>query len=869
MRAAVLARGSDLVGARILAAGLVTHHPEIRLTALVGAADRRRLRASEPFDVLLLRDVGQPGIEDLITTAPPEAVASVLRALLVRHLLRAGEEAVVLLPADAEVRGPLAALLDGLHHHRAVLVPRLTGALPNDGLRPDAADLLRAGEIDHELVAMRGDAAGLEFAEWWVERSYAAAEAVAPQGHNGTVPVPAEATPLDVASTVFAGLGRVEDPAYDVSVWNLHERSITGDVRLVRFTGFRPDRPWWLSSDGNRVLVLDDSELATACGERARAMRAAGWAPEAYEAADDELAPGIRLDDRLRRLHAEAVEHDERFGELDSAAAVEAFLTWLAESAPAGGAAGINRYAHDVWRERPDVQEAYPDLDGTSADGFIGWLWVHGREELGLQGALLPPPPAWAKEADRQAPAVLVAGYLRGTLGLGQAARAYVSAFQAVDVPVVTQTVSVDPAGSLAPRPDDTSFQELIADGVEPEIELLCVNADQLPELVRELDPGRRRYRIGHWAWETDAIPERWASSYALVDEVWTNSRYVAEHIGRASPVPVVVVPSPVEAPPVPAGPPPLDLPAERFVFLFVFDYFSTIERKNPVGLIEAFRRAFAPEEGPALVLKTIHAESRPQERERLRWVAGDRPDIRFIDATLPATQLHALFARADCYVSLHRSEGFGLTLAEAMALGKPVIGTAYGGNTDFMTPANSYLVEWAPTAVGPDAEHYPASGTWAEPSIEHAAALLREVWIDRDGAARRGERARADVETLLSPKAVGAIARARLARIAARRGAAPEAVQSWALDDAERQVLAGPDTGGRGPRAALRRRALRAMRPYTTAQRAVDEALVRALRRMEAELAADRAARDRDRLRIARLEAQLAELLESKLPRS
>ena len=92
------------------------------------------------------------------------------------------------------------------------------------------------------------------------------------------------------------------------------------------------------------------------------------------------------------------------------------------------------------------------------------------------------------------------------------------------------------------------------------------------------------------------------------------------------------------------------------------------------------------------------------------------------VDGALPADRLAALFAAADSYVSLHRAEGFGLTLAESMVLGKPVVATGYSSNVDFMTSNNSYLVDYTLTEVGPEAEHYPANGIWAEPSTEHAA---------------------------------------------------------------------------------------------------------------------------------------------------
>src|SRR5207249_3990322 len=123
--------------------------------------------------------------------------------------------------------------------------------------------------------------------------------------------------------------------------------------------------------------------------------------------------------------------------------------------------------------------------------------------------------------------------------------------------------------------------------------------------------------------------------------------------------------------------------------FLFMFDFFSTVQRKNPVGLIEAFCRAFEPGEGPQLVLKTINGIRRPHALEEVLWAARGRPDIHVLDRSLTARERDALVTSCNCYVSLHRSEGFGLPLAECMALGKPVIGTAFSGMTDFMTEAN------------------------------------------------------------------------------------------------------------------------------------------------------------------------------------
>ena len=864
-----VAEGNDVAAARVLAATLREHHPEWTLRVLVLPGLRPGVQpGGEPFTVVTTAELGLAGLDRLLMATPPGPLGVLMRAVFVQRLL-AEDGDVLLLPADAEVRGRLDALLG---EDDVTLVPRLLGTLPDDGHRPDGRDLLEAGEFDDELLHVRATETGRAFAEWWVERGHEAAEQGRLLRTTPGVEVPAArlgASPLGAARAVFPGLRVLEDPRIGTSYWKQHERSL-GDARLVRFTGFRADRPWWLSAAATRVSVVDDPALSEALGARARALLEAGWLTEATLGERHTLGNGLVYDERLRRLHAEATDAGEDFGDLFSPAGAEAFTAWLREPAPHGALAGLNRYSYDVWRHRPDVQEAYPDLDGADAEGFIGWLWVHGRPELRLQAPLLPPAPEWVEGVERHVPPVLVTGYLRGNLGLGEAARGYVHAMQDAEVPVATRSVATDPPvdrlpRGAKPRPEEREFEELrLPEGVEPEVHLLCVNADQVPGFAadfgeREL---RSRYTIGHWAWETDLIPERWDAAFSLVDEIWVNSTWVAENIGRAGDVPTVVVPTPVEAPDPAGARLPFELP-DAFLFLFAFDYFSILQRKNPLGLVEAFTRAFQPGEGPVLVLKTINAEYRPEARDRLRWAIRGRDDILLLDVTLPPAEMAALFARADCYVSLHRAEGYGITLAESMALGKPVIGTGWSGNTDFMTPANSYLVDSVITEVGPDAEQYPPDGHWAEPSVEHAAQLMREVWEDQEAARARGARAAADVAATLSTEAVGGIARARLERIAQRQsGRSGAGTLPYPLDEVTRHLAFDPAGGDAdGVRGKAKSAVMRALRPYAVAQRRLDEAIAGSLRRLHVELAAERAARNRDRDRIARLERRIAEL--------
>lgn len=190
-------------------------------------------------------------------------------------------------------------------------------------------------------------------------------------------------------------------------------------------------------------------------------------------------------------------------------------------------------------------------------------------------------------------------------------------------------------------------------------------------------------------------------------------------------------------------------------MFLFLFDMCSVMERKNPLGLIAAFRKAFPVGEPVALAIKVSHAGQDAIELGRLRD-ACEEAGVHLIENTFARAETCALIDCCDAYVSLHRCEGFGLTMAEAMLLGKPVIATNYSGNLDFMNSGNSLLVDWKPATVERDFPNYPKGGAWAEPDTGHAARLMRWVFENQDEARELGITARKEMEKLLSVDAAG-----------------------------------------------------------------------------------------------------------------
>ena len=353
-------------------------------------------------------------------------------------------------------------------------------------------------------------------------------------------------------------------------------------------------------------------------------------------------------------------------------------------------------------------------------------------------------------------PGVNVLGYLREAKGIGEAARLYATALRAAGVPV--RTGALDAGFSPSAGEEHVSVGDLERSRAHP-VDLVCLNP---PELRRFLDEGGRLpgdgRRIGVWAWEVDLVPPEWAEIASELDEVWVYSRYVAEILGRALPVPVVVVPLTVAAPAVEVAP-----GQGEFTFLFMFDFHSTMARKNPLGLIEAYRKAFSVDDGTRLVVKTFNGDQWPADLAALTDAAEGRADIEIADRYVSEEEKGQMLAGCGCYVSLHRSEGFGLTLAEAMAVGRPVVATGFSGNLDFMPPGAGYLARWEPAKVGAGVTVYPAGATWAEPDIDHAAGLMRSAFDDRDEAERRAQRGRDHVRQHLSPESVGGVARRRL----------------------------------------------------------------------------------------------------------
>lgn len=600
-------------------------------------------------------------------------------------------------------------------------------------------------------------------------------------------------------------------------------------VRFVHFLGLRLDRPEEVSVHQNRYTLNRLPNIRTLWDAYREALARGGHeslsqTPGSAELFDD----GTAIPSVVRTLWRDNLFLRQRFPQPFSAGA-GTLREWLTEQVGPDGmllTGGLPRLWHEIWKMRPDLQGAFPDPWRASRSHYAAWarsgtdamvgecdpvflpedvqpdaggapspeapkplsrrlvgevarrvlpkkyldalyfraIGQPGFEPLPLVGPKPPPPAAPRGALDRSLPAGLnVAGFLTGEFGLGEAGRSIVHAVQAAKIPHVLRDFQVPNK-----RYNDRTFTNFTEKNPYAAT-LIMVNANELSAIERAFgEPWfAGRYRIGLWYWELPDFPAEWFSAFDRLDEIWVTSAYTAEGLSRVSPLPVVKVTNPIaiDTERVSRARGRLGLPEDTFLFVFSFDFHSYLERKNPTAVAEAFRLAFGDRKDVGLVFKTINGSFYPEKTE-IMSAACSGLNVFYIDDYLDRYETFDLFKSCDALVSLHRAEGLGLGMAEAMRLGVPVIATGYSGNMDFMNVNNSLPVRYVRREIDADYGVYKKGQLWAEPDVAHAAECMKKLVDDRDFAARLGASAAEDMATRFSAEAAGASISSRLARI-------------------------------------------------------------------------------------------------------
>jgi glycosyltransferase involved in cell wall biosynthesis len=433
-------------------------------------------------------------------------------------------------------------------------------------------------------------------------------------------------------------------------------------------------------------------------------------------------------------------------------------------------------------------------LGGTGFTNFLAWLGrVSGagslqrfraqnkNRQLRIRAITLPDGEVIFDFSRRDAPyspayarkhvkfGLNIVGFLTADLGVGESARCMVRAADAAAIPAALVPLKLNCRNRLG----DQTYAARLQDDNPHRVNVVHLD----PPASRDLDHwhGRNfragKYNIGYFAWELPEFPDAWAPSFDFYDEIWCPSDFTSAAVAMKAPLPVLTMPHAISfARPTESAATlrtRFALPADKFLFLTLFDLNSYAERKNPRAVIAAFRQSGLAGAGAALVVKVQNAAANPADFAALQASVADLPGTVLLAETLSRADIYALEAACDCFVSLHRSEGYGLAVAESMFLGKPVISTNWSATAEFVDDTNGCPVRAPLVTLAENHGPYAKGSTWADPDPAHAAEWMQKLFADRGLAAHLGARARETIEARFAPAIIGARYRRRLEAIA------------------------------------------------------------------------------------------------------
>ncbi len=742
--------------------GLYDGHFQVVEASQLGIPDFRRM--SFQYDIMELNTAVKPFMFD--------------------RLLDDGHDIVLYLDPDISLYARLDGLVDLLASGASlVLTPHLHAPAELDS-DPDDITIMRSGTFNLGFLGVSCCAEGRSIIRWWMRRlrQYCVNQQV-----DGLF---VDQKFMDLVPG-FAPKARIlHDRAVNLAYWNLGQAALAegpngwtvddAPLGFFHFSGFDPRQPDRLTKHSRNFRSAPPPALASLLSDYTRRLMEAGYGtiPAALYAYGRFLS-GTVIPDLVRRMFRETTPDW-------SGDPFETYETYLHLPAPRGNRNSarlmMTNFMHYLWSHFNNQHYALDPDRAEHLHYLTNWYILQARREQGFDHRLIEPvadrlgqrpftDSGKTRGGDSSRADVSVIGYLRTTSGVGSVARHTLAGLQGSPLAVEGMDVAF---GVVSDR-SDRSSEAWLADRATGRVQLFAnINADQLAAVLDHMAPQLTNpaYRISMPAWELEEFPDAWISAFDDVDEVWAQTAWMQRMLAPRLDKPVVRMPVMLTLdPPVPQPRSRFGLPDDRFLFYFAFDFLSFIERKNPNGAVAAFRLLpvtnTAPR--PMLVIKTMNGHHAPAAHAAfIASVAGD-PDIVVIDEVFTRDDTLALLAVTDCVLSLHRCEGLGLMVAEAMALGVPVIATDYAATTELLSERTGYPVSYRLVALKPGEYPMGDGQSWADPDTAHAAWLMQRVMRDPTEARRRATVAKLHLEANHGRAAVLSHQLARLSELGIR----------------------------------------------------------------------------------------------------
>lgn len=751
------------------------------------------------FSMISLQDLELPHQQRMIFRYTILELNTAVKPFVIKHLMNMGYDRVIYVDPDICTYRRFEELEDAFNaDYDIILTPHLTG-ICNDDKLPNDLSIMQAGVYNLGFVALKNTNNVHKLIEWWCGKLEYDCVVDIPRG------VFVDQKYMDLTPGMFEKVFILRHEGYNVAYWNLSHRKAEKqstkfffngqELAFFHYSGLNPKNIENISKHQNRYDVHNIGISKELFEEYAKAVLSNDF--EMYQKfqysygvfdngmlISDLMRYAYRMSEKIQKLMGEnPYEEGERFYAAEIKNAV------------------VNEMLTYVWSSRPDVQEAFP---GKKDMNYINWFLHSVVTEYNLpknylddiqirpktNGSVLRTGTLKEKIKfkikQNVSPATLdkiwriyrrirhskggeaytinigaqtrntpkgvnLIGYIKSEHGVGEAARHMADCLDKMEINWQIYDFEV---GNLS-RQADVRWQHKIGTDFPYQISIFSINADQMPvaydNLPKKLWEG---YIVGVWYWELPEFPDEWLDSFALVNEIWAPTKFIAESISMKSNKPVIYMPPAMklEQPDCVARGD-FGLPENAFLYLNMYDSLSVSGRKNPKAVFDAFKAAFKPDDMTVGLVVKVNNNNIINEDKMLRDMIAEYKNIYIIADILTRNQINELICVCDVAVSLHRSEGLGLMCQEAMYFGKPVIATNWSGNTDFMRPDNSCLVNADLIEIGQDMGPYKAWQKWAEPDIKQAAEYMIRIKEDEEYYRKIAQNAELTIKNEFSPE--------------------------------------------------------------------------------------------------------------------
>lgn len=673
-----------------------------------------------------------------------------IKPFFLEYFCNMGFKNIMYIDPDIYFTGSMENLLNKLNDYDIILTPHTVMPYP-DSYNPDDLAILRAGSYNLGFIAIRNTNNSLRMCRWWESKLFDLCKNNLPEG------LFVDQKWMDLVPSMFDNVYIEKSKVYNVAYWNLHERTVykengiwlsNGDALVFfHFSGMPIHNTQEISKHQNRYKLTDFPNMEDLFEEYRKQVLEHGY--DVFRQVCNNYYYGyiptsdIKIPDQIRYEYYKEILPEVENPYLASMDNMSKLLENIY-----GIHDGLSRFHKAIYNSRPDLQNYFRNglNDKKTRHDFIQWVNHTAKGEYKSYTHMLGAGTIRPEEITSNNGFHLI-GYFDSVAGTAMVARSFCNVLNSTGIPY-SDTVLKDAATAINDTQNNV-YHLYHTDKPMYKNMIYFINADSMHG-IKQYYPHffEDTYNIGVWWWEFDDY-FFFDDAFSYVDEVVVMSDFVKSAVAKVKPERVRI--TKMTYPFIPDWQLVADrknirrkynLQEQEFAFFFNFDYMSSFERKNPIGVLNAFSQFARNRVDVKLVLKTVNCNTDSDNKKLIEDFVQQnslQDKIVFINDTLTRDEMITIINAMDCYISLHRSEGLGVGMMEAMYLGLPVIATAYGGNMDFMNDENAFLVPYSKVAVKNDFGPYKAGWMWAEPDIDIAKKYMEDVYNNHDLAKEKG----------------------------------------------------------------------------------------------------------------------------------